>query len=411
MKYRIPRLILAVMFLFGSSSIWAQQAKSSGSKGSNPESELPASAHHLQIGDPAPDFSLKGVDGKTYSLADFKDASLLMVIFLSNHCPYSHAAETRLLPLVADMKVKGLAVVAINPNNPDAVDVGELGYSKYNDSYDEMKLYAKERGFTFPYLYDGETQVTAKAYGCLCTPHAFIFDHDRRLRYMGRLDDSRFADPATVHSPDARNAIEALLANKPVPVAVTRPVGCSTKWLEHKNTVIQSDQQWARAPVTLETIDAAGVSALAHNKTDKLRLINVWATWCAPCVAEFPGLVSVSRRLANRDFELITISLDDAKDQAKAKQFLESQHLAVPNRVQRSLRAEGRDANNYLFTGADVDALMQALDPSSPGPVPYTVVIAPGGKVVYRHAGDVDIADLQAKLIDMLGAYYAPANH
>ena len=106
------------------------------------ESTLPVNAHRLTIGDAAPDFSLKGTDDKIYSLADFKTAPVLMVVFLSNHCPYSHAAETRLLPMVADMKGRGLAVVAINPNSPDAVSIGELGYSKYNDSFDEMKLYA-----------------------------------------------------------------------------------------------------------------------------------------------------------------------------------------------------------------------------------------------------------------------------
>src|SRR5206468_4348778 len=131
-----------------------------------------------------------------------------------------------------EMKSRGMDVVAINPNSPTAVDVSELGYSKYSDSYDEMKLYAKEQGFPFPYLYDGDTQSTAKAYGCLCTPHVFIFDQQRHLRYAGRVDDSRFADPSTVKSPDARNAVEAMLAGRPVPVPETKPMGCSTKWLE-----------------------------------------------------------------------------------------------------------------------------------------------------------------------------------
>jgi peroxiredoxin len=371
------------------------------------EVEMPADAHRLKIGDAAPDFSLKGVDGKTYSLADFKGAKILMVVFLSNHCPYSHAAETRLLPLAVEMKPRGMAVVAINPNSPSAVDVSELGYSKYSDSYEEMKLYAKERGFTFPYLYDGDTQSTAKAYGCLCTPHVFLFDQDHRLRYMGRLDDSRFADASTVKSPDARNAIEAMLAGKPVPIEVTRPMGCSTKWIGH-NEVQQLEQQWSNAPVTLETIDAAGVTALVKNPTAKLRLINVWATWCDPCVAEFPGLVSIAQRLSNRDFELITISLDDPKDEAKAKSFLEKQHAAVSNRLQRSLKAEGRTTNNYLFNTGDADALMRALDPSAPGPIPYTLIVAPGGKVLYRHAGEVNTTELQSKIIDTLGAYYPP---
>src|SRR5258708_29214120 len=100
--------------------------------------------------------------------------------------------------------------------------MSELGYTKYGDSYKEMKIYAKEKGFTFPYLYDGETQATAKAYGCLATPHVFLFDRDRRLRYAGRFDDSRFPRPATIQSPDTRNAVDALLARRKVPTDKTR---------------------------------------------------------------------------------------------------------------------------------------------------------------------------------------------
>jgi thiol-disulfide isomerase/thioredoxin len=287
------------------------------------------------------------------------------------------------------------------------VRVDELGYSKYNDSYDEMKIYAKEAGFTFPYLYDGDTQATAKAYGCLATPHVFIFDADRRLRYSGRFDDSRYADSSTVTSPDTRNAVEALLAGRPVPVEVTRPMGCSTKWLSNKAVNDKVEAQWNDTPVVVEPIDAAGIAALVRNDTKKLRLFNVWATWCVPCVQEFPGLVELSRRLGNRDFEIITVSVDDPKDEAKVKKFLEQKHVAVPNRVQRSLKSEGRKTNNYLFTGANTDELMKALDPAAPGPVPHTVIIAPGGKIIYRHTGELDFTTLRSKLIDELGPYYS----
>jgi peroxiredoxin len=399
----IPLLALVAGIPFS-----APAARSSGSKGVDLESEMPPDARRLKIGDAAPDFSLKGVDGKIYTLASFKEAPVLMVIFLSNHCPYSHAAETRLLPLAAEMKSRGLAVVAINPNSASAVALGELGYSKYTDSYEDMKRYAEERRFSFPYLYDGDTQAAAKAYGCLCTPDVFIFDRDRKLRYMGRFDDSRYAETNTVHSSDARDAVEALLAGKPVPVPVTKPFGCSTKWLSKKGEIAQIDNQWDNTPVSVESIDAAGVAALARNDTRKLRLINVWATWCAPCMEEFPGLVSISRRFANRDFEVITVSVDDPKDETKVKQALQKEHAAVPNRVQRSLKAEGRRTNNYLFTGVNADALMQALDPAAPGPVPYTVLIAPGGKILYRCSGEIDVADLQARLVDQLGMYYSP---
>jgi peroxiredoxin len=401
MKFSLARLALTVLLAFASSSAFAQ-------KGVDLESELPPDAHHLKIGDAAPDFSLKGVDGKTYTLADFKDAPVLMVVFLSDHCPYSHAAETRLLPLIAELKPRGLGVVAIMPNNPESMSIGELGYTKYGDSFDDMKLYAKEQGFTFPYLYDGDTQKTPKAYGCLCTPEVFLFDRDRKLRYMGRFDDSRFAETNTVHSSDTRNALEEMIAGKPVTTPVTKPFGCSTKWIENKPQLIAVDEKMYGAPVVLENIDATNVAALVRNDTKKLRLINVWATWCAPCVAEFPGIVSISHRFANRDFEVITISVDDPKNEAKVKQFLDKQHATVPNRVQRSLKAEGRRTNNYLFTGASTDDLMKALDPDAPGPVPFTILVAPGGKILYHRANEIDAADLSAKIVDQLGAYYSP---
>jgi peroxiredoxin len=311
-----------------------------------------------------------------------------------------------LLPLVAEMKGKGLEVVAINPNHPDAVRIDELGYSKYTDSFDEMKLYAKEAKFAFPYLYDGETQATAKAYGCLATPHVFLFDQERKLRYKGRFDDSRFADASTVTSPDTRNALEAMLAGKAPPVAETKVMGCSTKWLTNKAERNRVEVQWNHAPVTVETIDATGVAALAKNDSSKLRLFNVWATWCMPCVKEFPNLVSLSRRMSNRDFEVITLSVDDPKDEQKVLSFLERQHAAASNRLQRSLKAEGRKTNNYLFIGANPEALFKVLDPEAPGPVPHTVLIAPGGKVIYRHTGEFDPAELQEKVFEQMGAYY-----
>jgi peroxiredoxin len=402
------------LFTFGlalvcATTSFAQDKKKRGADGRvDLESEMPPDAHRLKLGDAAPDFSLKGVDGKTYTLANFKSAPVLMVVFLSNHCPYSHAAETRLLPLAKEFKDHGLAVVAINPNSPEGVAISELGYSKYTDSYEDMILYAKEQGFPFPYLYDGDTQVTAKAYGCLATPHVFLFDRERKLRYAGRVDDSRFADPATVKSFDARNAVVQMLANEPVTVATTPVVGCSTKWNSKKDEIAKADEKWKSEPVALEMIDANGIAALAKNSSNRLRLVNLWATWCHPCVVEFPDLVSLSRRLGNRDFEMITISMDDPKLADTTKAFLEKQHASPPGRLKRLLKSEGREASNYLYTGASTDDVVKALDPEWPGPLPHTVLIAPGGKIVYRHNGPLNIAELQAKIVEILGPYYTP---
>jgi thiol-disulfide isomerase/thioredoxin len=366
----------------------------------------PPGFHALQIGDSAPDFSLLGVDGKTYSLASFKDDKLLIVIFLSNHCPVSHAVDARFVPFVASLAGKGVGVVAINPNSLEGLSVEELGYSKYSDSYDEMKLYAKERGFNFPYVYDGGQQVTAKAYGCLCTPHMFIFDQDRHLRYAGRFDDSQVADPASVHSTDGANAVAALLDGKPVPVEMTRPFGCSTKWMTKRNMVAEGNEAWKNLPVTLDTIDEKGIAALAKNPTNRLRVINVWATWCVPCVEEFPSLVLISRHLAIRDFDLITVSVDEIGDRAKALTFLERQHAAVPPAAKKAVAEQGRTTNNFIYTGSGPDALAQALDPKWPGGYPYTVVIAPGGEILERIAGAFDVTQLQSSLVDRLGVYY-----
>lgn len=362
----------------------------------------------LAIGSAAPDFKLPGIDGKQHTLADYKKADVLMVAFLSNHCPASHGCEPRLQKLRAEYQGKGLDVVAINPNNPISLRPDELGYSKYNDSFDEMKLYAKEAKFTFDYLYDGETQATARAYGCLATPHVFIFDKERKLRYQGRFDDSRYKDESTVTSADARNAVEALLAGKEVPVKETKPYGCSTKWLTKKDLVKADNEKWAKADVTVETIDAAAVAALRKNGTKKVRMFNVWATWCGPCVEEFPELVKTSRKFGLRDFEFISISIDDPKTIADVKTFLEEKNAIVHDRLKPSLKAEGRKGNAYVFQGASHDELIKALDPEWPGPIPHTILVAPGGEIVFRHNGEINGEELRAKVLEILGHYWTP---
>lgn len=369
---------------------------------------LPEGFHELQIGDSAPDFELIGVDEEKHTLNDYAEAKLLLVAFLSNHCPTSQAIEGRLKKLLKDHKGQGLRVVAINPNDPAALRPDELGYSLYNDSFPEMKRHAKEQEFTFPYLYDGDTQKTALAYGCLATPHVFLFDQERKLRYQGRLDDSRFADEATVTSPDARLAVEALLAEKPVPVAVTKPHGCSTKWIDKRSQVTADNEKWEKGAVEVELIDAAGIAALRKNDTRKVRLFNVWATWCGPCVKEFPELVATSRKFGLRDFEFISISMDDPEKLPEVKAFLEKQNAIVPDKLKPSLKAEGRKGNAYLFKEASTDALVQALDPEWPGPIPHTLVVAPGGEVIYRHNGVVDGDELRAKILEHMGRFYQP---
>lgn len=371
--------------------------------------DMPEDIAELKIGDSAPDFELTGIDDKKHSLKNYTKAEVLMIAFISNHCPTSQGVEGRLKKLLADAKGRGFRLVAINPNDPAALRPDELGYSRYNDSFEEMKLHAKEQDFDFPYLYDGDTQKTARAYGCLATPHVFVFDRERKLRYKGRLDDSRFADEGTVTSPDARNAVEALLGGKEVPVAETRPHGCSTKWALKRDAVKSDDEKWEKGEVSVELIDAAGVAALRKNDTGKVRLFNVWATWCGPCVAEFPELVKTARKFGLRDFEFISISLDDPKKGAEAvKAFLEKQNAIIPDKIKPTLAKEGRKTNSYIFSEANSDALIKALDPEWPGPIPHTLVVAPGGEVIIRMNGEIVGEELREKILDHMGRFYVP---
>lgn len=349
----------------------------------------PPSFKTLEIGDPAPDFKLPGVDGKDYSLADFAKSKLLAVLFTCNHCPTAQAYEDRILRLHADYKDKGVALVAISPNDALAVRLDELGYTEYGDSLDDMKKRAKDRNFQFPYLYDGETQKTSLAYGVLATPQIYLFDQDRKLRYVGRIDDS---DVKTVTSHDARNAIDALLAGKPVPVQKTRTFGCSTKWSDKRTEAVKWLERADAEPVSLKPIDADDLARLVKNDTDKLLVVNLWATWCGPCVAEMPEFVTMHRMYRKRNFQMITISLDQPEQQEAALKLLKENHAST---------------TNYISAIASTDKFADILDKEWRGPLPHTILIAPGGKIIYRHTNAIDPIEVRKAIVDFMGRTYA----
>jgi len=346
----------------------------------------------LPIGAKAPDFKLTGVDDRTYTLSSFKDARVLVIIFTCNHCPTAQAYEDRIIRLAKDYKDKGVAVVAINPNDPKAINLDELGYTDLSDSFEEMKIRAKEKHFNFPYLYDGATQSVANAYGPVATPHAFIFDKERKLRYEGRIDDVE-KPTKTPNNLDTRNAVEALLDNKEVPVQTTKVFGCSIKWTEKSDWIEKAKQEWASEPVNVEMINETGIKALLTNTSDKLRLINIWATWCGPCVTEFPEFIKMNRMYRGRDFEFISISADDPTNKEKALKFLHKQQASN---------------TNYLFNNDDKYKLIEAVDPNWQGALPYTVLVEPGGKIVYAKQGRIDPAEMKKMIVEdhFIGRYY-----
>jgi len=346
----------------------------------------------LAIGSKAPDFKLKGIDGKMYSLSSFNNSRILVIVFTCDHCPTAQAYEQRLIELTKDYNSRGVAVVAIMPNNPKSVELNELGYADLGDSFEEMKLHARRKHFNFPYLFDGDHETVAKAYGPLATPHVFIFDKLRKLRYQGRIDDVE-KPTGTPKNLDARNAIEALLSDKEVPVKTTKVFGCSIKWAEKEDLVAKADKEWAAEPVTLEMIDEAGVKDLLKNNSDKLRLINVWATWCGPCVNELPSFVTINRMYRKRDFEFITISADNPEKKDKVLKAL------------KNLQAAN---TNYLFSIDDKYKLIEAVDPNWNGALPYTVLVEPGGKIVYGKQDTIDAMEMKTRIVEnkLIGRYY-----
>ncbi len=173
----------------------------------------------LEIGSKAPAFTLPGVDGKAHSLADYAAAKAVCVMFSCNHCPYVQAYEGRFKELQAVYGPQGFQLLAINSNDADQ-------YAE--DGFEAMVARAKEQGFNFPYLRD-EDQSVAKAFGAVRTPHVFLFDGERKLAYLGRIDDS-WDKPEKVTKRELAAAIEDILAGRPVAVPETFAVGCTIKW-------------------------------------------------------------------------------------------------------------------------------------------------------------------------------------
>ena len=346
----------------------------------------------LETGAAAPDFNLPGVDGKYYSLNDFKDAKALAIIFTCNHCPTAQAYEQRIISMAADYKAKGVAVVAISPNSPLGLLYEELGYTDLNDDYEAMKLRSEYRKFNFPYLYDGDTESASLQYGPAATPHAFVFDGERKLRYTGRLDKSE--KPGTANSEDLRAALDAVLSGRPVAEPVTKTFGCSTKWGWKTDTREKTDNEWNAKEVALAKADEAGIRKLLKNDdSGKLRLINVWATWCGPCILEYPEFIVLQRMYGARDFEFVSVSADKPENEKKVLDFLKGKHSAV---------------SNYLFSSDDKYALIEAIDKNWNGALPYTVLVEPGGKIIWQHQGEVDFLALKRAIVEhpMLGRVY-----
>ncbi len=337
----------------------------------------------LAIGAAAPDFNLPAVGGKTYRLQDFASSKVLVVVFTCVHCPTAQLYEGRIKKLAADYRDRGVALVAIQPNNPKAVRLDELGYTDLADSLPEMEIRAAYRHFNFPFLYDGETQAVARAYGPTATPHVFVFDAARKLRYQGRVDSSQ-REPLAKRQ-DARIAIDAVLDGQPV-----------RRWKRRRRWAAPSSGPTSRRsgeaemariekePVGVELAGLDQLKALRKNATGKVLLVNFWATWCGPCTAEFPEFQKMYRMYRKRAFDLVTVSAEFPRR--------EEGRPEVPHRA-------ARFHQNLLFGTDETYDQMAAFDPEWNAGVPYTMLIGIDGQTIYKKQGEIDPLEVRRLIL------------
>jgi thiol-disulfide isomerase/thioredoxin len=346
----------------------------------------PAQGHPtLLVGSSAPDFSLPGTDGKAHSLGEYAGSPVLAVMFLCNHCPASQAFEDGAKMLADAYRQKGVAFVAIQPNSPLAIPLKELNFTDVEDTLEGMKIRAEHRKFNFPYLYDGDRQEVSQKYGPRATPHLFIFDRERKLRYEGGVL-SHSGEPSE-QVREIRNALDALLTGAPVSTEHATASGCHIAW-RSSNEQVESRQselkQWEAQPVAVEMATAATLKKLRANPTGKLLLVNFWATWCGPCVSEYPEILKTYLWYRSRGLEFVSVSADVPEAKPAVLKFLRQQHSAV---------------RNLQFASDNFYEMQAAFEPKWQSGVPFTVVITAAGRLVHWQEGEIDVLALRRALL------------
>jgi peroxiredoxin len=350
----------------------------------------------LTLGAPAPDFSLPGVDGKIHKLSDYASSKVLAVVFTCDHCPNAQMYEGRVTQLYDEYKDKGVAVVAISPNDPKAIRIDELDSSDVSDTLDEMKIRVAYKHLPYPYLYDGETESVSRDYGPQASPHIFLFDRERKLRYEGAIDDSYRVEFVKRHY--ALDAIDALLADKELAVKHTGAFGCSTKWSDKEGANVAFMEKLNAQPVSLEMVSAETLKSLHTNADGNVRLIQFWSTQCSACLQEFAGIQDIYRMYSDRNFELVAVSMNKPGEKPAVTQWLEKTHAT---------------SRNLLFDSENTAALQKAFDSKwDSGPeVPYTILLDADGNVLYQSAEPVDLLKLRRTILANLPSAYIGLNN
>jgi peroxiredoxin len=348
----------------------------------------------LPLGSSAPGFSLPGVDGNIHKLSDYASSKVLVVVFTCDHCPNAQMYEGRVTQMYNDYKDKGVAVVAISPNDPKAIRIDELDSSDVSDTLDEMKIRVAYKHLAYPYLYDGDTETVSRAYGPQASPHVFIFDQERKLRYEGAIDDSYRVE--FVKRRYALDAIDALLADKEVAVKHTGAFGCSTKWSDKEAANVAYMEKLNAQPISLEMVSPDTLKTLHTNADGNVRLIQFWSTGCSACLKEFAEIQDLYRMYSGRNFELVVISTNKPGEKPAVMQWLNEKHAT---------------SRNLLFDSDNTGAVQKAFDPKWQAGVPYTVLLDADGNVLYETTEPIDVLKLRRTILANLPSAYIGLNN
>ncbi len=352
------------------------------------------------IGQSAPEFTLKDFDDKTHSFKDHR-GRIAVVVFLSTECPFSNAYLERLRAIAGDYSKKNVTILGVNSNPAE--------------SPDQVREHALKNKLDFTILKDEGSRV-ADAYGATRTPEAFVVDGSGVLRYRGRIDNAK--ELARVKRNDLREALDEMIAGKPVSVAETKAFGCPIKMIKKNNAVSSSKQsgseetgvnsprfansfvpQKSKAPTKRVAAPGAKAPAATPNVAllkpadfnkykdsmkGKVLVINFWATWCGPCVAEFPEFVALDKKYRDQGVKIVGISADEITDiKRKVIPFIKAKKVTFDIVVQET---------------DDPQEMIDVVYKDWQGTLPATFVYDKQGNMVYKRIGIIDRDELVAEI-------------
>lgn len=331
---------------------------------------LSAEGRPLAIDRPAPGFALKDLNGRNHSLSDYR-GRITVVTFLASKCPVSNDYNGRIASLSADFGRRGVAFLAINANIDEQVSV--------------ISEHAHANGFTFPILKDDKGTVM-KAYGAVRTPEVFVVDARGLMRYHGRIDNSRKVEGIKRH--DLSEALNELLSGKAVSVPETKAFGCPIVREEAPaGTAAVGSQKAVGGKV--ELIKPAGLTRLLQESRGRVLLLNFWATWCGPCVAEFHEFVAFDEKYRAKGLRVVGISADEVS---------ELQSKVVPFVKEKNVRFD-----IFVQDVEDPQTMIDLIDKNWEGALPATFVYDRSGKLAFQRYGIIDREQMTLVLEKALG--------